>query len=308
MKTKLFLIALFVFLLNINIWGQDSVLVRARIDSYKPYIIIYDSIFACPICEAISKMDSLENEQFLEMYKMGWAGLPIKWGDAWATRVCCEKCKNIYIGRIMKRGERKYLTVCFVLDETGSMSDRKTETIDSFNEYLSALRDRKEDISMTLTKFNSGKIDVVFKKTDVDYVADLNNDTYNPNNMTPLYDAIGKTINRIKVKRREHILFVILTDGLENYSTEYSRKQIFNLIKDKECKGWTFVFLGADQDSYVAEQFGLQRGNILIWESSVGVSSPMQQLIKNTDAFLDAGAVQTSDFFNKDSVKVKEIK
>lgn len=201
----------------------------------------------------------------------------------------------------------KNLLVGFVLDETGSMMERKVATINSFNEYLFTLKDREENISMTLTKFNSLKgTRVVFKTMDMYYIAGINIDTYCPNAMTPLYDAIGQTINSIDVEKDTNVLFVVLTDGLENASQEYTRRAIFDLIKDKECEGWTFVFLGADQDSYVAESMGFRGGNILIWDSITdSIATPMRNLIKCTDSFLDTDGIQTTDFFNEDSVKVE---
>lgn len=213
----------------------------------------------------------------------------------------------LFVSFIYGEGERdkKDLLVSFVLDETGSMMKRRAATISSFNEYLSTLQNREcDEIIITLTKFNSGGIDVIFNETDVNCVPDINNDTYNPEMNTPLYDAIGKAINEVDIEKDINVLFVILTDGLENASYEYTQNMIFELIKDRECKGWTFVFLGADQDSYVAEAIGFQSGNIYLWDSNtttinVGASSPMQQLIMNTSSFLDSGAVQTDCFFKK---------
>ena len=104
-------------------------------------------------------------------------------------------------------------------------------------------------------------------------------------------------------------MFVILTDGLENSSKNYTRKDIFEMIEDKEHLGWTVVFLGADQDKYVAEQLGVPSGNIFGWECGnvgIGTSSPMYQLSVQTSAFLDSGGVKTDVFFNTDSLKVKK--
>ena len=55
------------------------------------------------------------------------------------------------------------MLVSFVLDETGLMQSVKKETISGFNEYIQPLKDEKSagDIRFTLTKFNSGKIEVV---------------------------------------------------------------------------------------------------------------------------------------------------
>jgi ABC-type glycerol-3-phosphate transport system substrate-binding protein len=49
---------------------------------------------------------------------------------------------------------------------------------------------------------------------------------------------------------KESILFVTFTDGEENQSIEYRREQLFDLVKKHEKEGWTFAYLGANQDAY----------------------------------------------------------
>src|SRR5581483_6357244 len=94
-------------------------------------------------------------------------------------------------------------------------------------------------------------------------VPDLTRATFVPRGGTPLYDAMGHaiadaTIRLEKVARSdrpgEEILFVTFTDGLENQSVEYDQARIFELIKKREEAGWTFAYLGANQDSYAAAQ------------------------------------------------------
>ena len=45
-------------------------------------------------------------------------------------------------------------------------------------------------------------------------------------------------------------VIIIFTDGDENQSREWDRNSIAQLIKSKETEGWTFVFLGANQDAF----------------------------------------------------------
>ncbi len=45
-------------------------------------------------------------------------------------------------------------------------------------------------------------------------------------------------------------LVVVFTDGEENASRQWSRDRLFRRIRKLQDKGWTFVFLGANQDSY----------------------------------------------------------
>lgn len=144
--------------------------------------------------------------------------------------------------------------VTLILDETGSMQSCKGAAIAGVNEYLKTLKQMSEPVRFTLTLFNSGKLEVRYGNVPVAQVADLTEQTYQPSQSTPLYDAIGLTLTVAghEAQGESKKLCVILTDGLENASREYTRDGIARLIKDQEAKGWTFVYLGADHDAWAA--------------------------------------------------------
>jgi hypothetical protein len=91
---------------------------------------------------------------------------------------------------------KKSLHISFILDETGSMLSIKGQTIAGFNEYLANLQAGNETkkARFTLTKFNSQKVEVVNDDVKLIDVKPLTSETYTPDHMTPLYDAIGRTI------------------------------------------------------------------------------------------------------------------
>ena len=79
-----------------------------------------------------------------------------------------------------------------------------------------------------------------------------------PQGGTVLHDAIGFGVNKFSQRISalpEHaqpkaIQVIVVTDGEENSSVEYSAKQIRKLIKSKQKDAaWDFVFLGANQDA-----------------------------------------------------------
>lgn len=143
--------------------------------------------------------------------------------------------------------KEKFL-ICMVLDETGSMYPIKSDTIGGYNKYVDSLRDQL-NTKMLLVRFNSNAISVGEIEPIKDAV-ELTEENYNPQATTPLYDAIGKAISKIdELKKNRNIIFVILTDGLENASREYTRETIFNMIKERD--NWQFVYLGANQDAFV---------------------------------------------------------
>ena len=154
------------------------------------------------------------------------------------------------------------LKVVFLLDESGSMDLCKPQTISGFNEYIQKLRKDNKNINITLTKFNSNSISIAYTNMPVSKVPLLNDISYQPDGLTPLYDAIGKTIT--KDNHNQKTLFIIMTDGAENDSKEYNIESVKSLIKGRETHGWSFVFLGADIDAWAhARSLGLSQGNTM---------------------------------------------
>ena len=154
----------------------------------------------------------------------------------------------------------KPLYVSLILDESGSMQSCKRAAIAGFNQYVKSLQDEPAPTWFTLTLFNSGRKEVRYRGVPVATVPELDVETYRPKDTTPLYDAIGATLAAARKDAPADVtkLCVILTDGLENSSTEFTRKQIFALIKDCEKEGWRFVYLGADHDVWAAgEDLGI---------------------------------------------------
>ena len=158
------------------------------------------------------------------------------------------------------------LYVTLILDETGSMDECKGAAIAGFNQYVARLRDEPAETRVTLTLFNSRKTEVRYQTAPVTHVHDLDVETYRPQDTTPLYDAIGRTLTaaRQEVPAGARRLCVILTDGEENASKEYSRAQIFDMIKAYENEGWTFLYLGANHDVWAAgEDLGIGGDNLI---------------------------------------------
>ena len=57
------------------------------------------------------------------------------------------------------------------------------------------------------------------------------------------------------------VLFIIITDGYENASKEFSKDKIRKLIK--KHNDWEFIYIGADIDSYAAGgAIGIKKDNI----------------------------------------------
>ncbi|MGA6827344.1 VWA domain-containing protein [Nitrospira sp. NS4] len=146
------------------------------------------------------------------------------------------------------------LYITLILDESGSMQSCKGAALAGFNHYLATLRREPAGTHFTLTLFNAARTEVRYRAVPLSAVQDLDEETYRPQDGTPLYDAIGRTLSlaRQEAPAEARKLCVILTDGEENASQEYSRQQVFDLIKSREKQGWAFLYLGADHDVWAA--------------------------------------------------------
>ena len=136
-------------------------------------------------------------------------------------------------------------TLIFLLDRSGSMETCRVDTIGGFNAFVS---DQKTlGGKLTLVQFDH-EINNVFEDTPLGDVAPLTPDTFQPRGSTALMDAIGRTIKTHESKTG--VVFIIQTDGAENSSHKYTKAHIKDLIEQKTKDGWTFMYLGANQDAF----------------------------------------------------------
>ena len=99
---------------------------------------------------------------------------------------------------------------------------------------------------------------------------------YEPCCCTPLYDAMGFTLTTMRnyVKKVDDAVVVvtIITDGYENASKEYTGAAVKRLVEELKGEGWTFTYMGANQDS-VEVAFNLSIRNSRNFEATAGGTS-----------------------------------
>lgn len=155
-----------------------------------------------------------------------------------------------------------------ILDCSGSMGSMLTETIEGFNSFIDEQKAVKGKAKVTLVQFDN-KYEVIYSGVKLKNVPVLDTNTFKPRGMTALLDAIGKTLTEQKEritneKWADKVIVVILTDGHENASQEFKTDTVKKLTKDAQDEGWSFVYLGANQDAIVAaQQFGIDTKSTL---------------------------------------------
>ena len=151
---------------------------------------------------------------------------------------------------------QKTAEIVYILDKSGSMFGYTTDTIGGFN---SSLHKQKEDVEsgvITTVLFDTRHY-TLHDRLPLNEVPDITEKEYQPGGSTALLDTLGDTISHIEkihhyIRKEdvpEQTIFVIITDGLENASREYSPQQVRSMIEKKQKEGWEFVFLGANIDA-----------------------------------------------------------
>ena len=146
-----------------------------------------------------------------------------------------------------------------ILDKSGSMSSIANAAISGFNETVGGIRSAQERFKDTQEHFVSLMIfcncekTMVYDMVPVNDVKELTSREYRPCCCTPLYDAMGISINAlynaIKDKEDATAVVTVITDGYENASKEYSGQAIKALVERmKNEEGWNFAYIGTNQD------------------------------------------------------------
>jgi Mg-chelatase subunit ChlD len=173
----------------------------------------------------------------------------------------------------------KPVHISIVLDRSGSMNVIADDMVGGFNRFLRNQRQTEGEARITLVQFDSeDPFEVLIDGVPLDQVEDLDPAAYQPRSMTPLYDAVGRTLVRIDheiTKRADHglpeedQLVLIITDGMENASSDFDQARVYQMISERRERGWVFAFLGADQDVYTeGDKVGVAVGNRVRWNKS----------------------------------------
>ena len=196
--------------------------------------------------------------------------------------------------------------IAVIIDESGSMDGRRAETIASVNDYLDGVEKENQDTLVTIVNFSSPigeteRVRFVERNTRVADTYELTEETYRPRGNTPLLDAVGSTIRNIETEDVDRFLVVVVTDGLENDSRDFTRDSVVSLVRSKENSGnWTFTYLGVGVDAWAGAQFlGYRnRANTLsVNEASLGYG--LGQFRASTTEYLASPVAAASAFVDE---------
>lgn len=187
--------------------------------------------------------------------------------------------------------------VCIV-DQSGSMNRVREDAIGGFNQFLEEQEQLEGPASITLTLF-SHKLDFVLESAPLGEVEPLDEETFRPDGMTALMDAVGRTLEKVdhRIGKRDvppdQVIVLILTDGRENASRQFRRREVGRLIDEYEQRGWEFVFWGADIDAaHVASRMHIDESNVSHVDATAeGVDQAFGEMSQLTQDFRESGSL-----------------
>ena len=187
--------------------------------------------------------------------------------------------------------EAKNIYNLIILDESGSMTAIERQAVSAMNETIQGVRNAQkvnpeQNYFISLVVFEGDGVKgvrTVRDRVPVENIEDIKQEEYCPGACTPLYDAMGLAINNLDkvTKKGDPVLVTIITDGMENSSTEFSGAAIKSLVSKKRESGWTFAYIGANQDAVeVARELDIK--NALNFEATEEGTEEMGNILKES--------------------------
>ncbi|WP_294242647.1 VWA domain-containing protein [Pseudobutyrivibrio sp.] len=183
-----------------------------------------------------------------------------------------------------------------ILDASGSMESIYNQALTGTNETIQTIRIGQKDHPelqqyLTFASFNSGNdyLKVKYSVTPIDEVKEITKEDYVACGCTALYDAMGEMISELKRKMtpEDRVLVTVITDGYENSSIHWSGPQIKSLVEELRHEGWTFTYIGANQDvEAVAGSMGI-RNTLAFEETEEGTAKMYKRDSLSRKRFMD---------------------
>jgi uncharacterized protein YegL len=203
----------------------------------------------------------------------------------------------------MKKGLTELV---FILDKSGSMGGLENDTIGGYNSMLKQQKAVEGECHITTVLFDNN-YELFHDRIDIKAVSPITEKEYQVGGSTALLDAIGRTIHKIGNAqkyttddyRAEKVMFVIITDGEENSSREYSAEKVKAQIERQKTKyGWEFIFLGANINAVqTAGRFGISADRAIDYvPDSAGTNLNFKVMAEAVATFRESGVVEEEAF------------
>lgn len=195
-----------------------------------------------------------------------------------------------------------------LLDRSGSMESIRQDVIGGFNAFVRQQQQEPTPATLTLVQFDShDPYDVVLRCVPLAEVPPLTPERFVPRGMTPLLDALGRSLNELDAtlaalppaERPDQVVLVVVTDGLENASRVFTYAQVRQMLAAHEAAGWQLVYLSADLSAMAeAEALGFAPTRRLAFDRQG--TAAMWQSVSNRTSEFRTGRRRSLDFDEED--------
>lgn len=188
----------------------------------------------------------------------------------------------------MNEKMKSYTHVALVLDASGSMQCMRNGTIATMKEFFASLASGEDQTVIDVWQFDDAVTHIV-NGVDLANGGGEAIENYKTGGCTALYDAICVGIDELGKKfaamseedRPDAVVFAILTDGMENASTQFNIHDVkTRIVHQAEKYSWDFRFLAANQDAVLTgRNMGLAAASCqTISADEAGVRSSMANM------------------------------
>lgn len=164
--------------------------------------------------------------------------------------------------------KKDYTHIGMLIDRSGSMTNLKAAMEEAYAGFIYNQKRQPGTATFSLVEFDN-------ETTVLHWFQDLSRVPEHfeliPRDSTALYDALGefiidtgkKLVSLPEDQRPSKVVVLILTDGEENASREFSSDNIKKMIEEQQNKySWEFIFMGANQDAVLeAKKIGINSNN-----------------------------------------------
>lgn len=194
------------------------------------------------------------------------------------------------------------MNVYILLDRSGSMGTLWGEALGSINAYVTKLK--KKD-KVYLSVFDDQY--EVIRDCAVEDWKDVTDADAMPRGVTALYDSCGKIMAQAEKDDAKKTMLVVMTDGYENASKEFTQAAIKAKVAKWEDKKWEVVFLGANFDSVesVSGAIGVVAGKTLNYGAGQFMRG-METLACSSVAYADHGTAVNFSFEDKANLQTSD--
>lgn len=208
-------------------------------------------------------------------------------------------------------GEKKMATknstlIVAIIDRSGSMAVCEKDMRGGFDTFVKDQQAQPGECTMTLVRFDT-VYETVFESRPIKGVGPL---VLDPRGGTALLDALGMTISTVgqqlaalpKTKRPSKVVVLVITDGEENSSKEYSLTTVRTMLThQQDVEKWQFIYLGANQDAItVAAHMGIPTSNAMSYNTSArGIHNTANSVSASVSSYR-SGATQETSFSDED--------